>query len=52
MPTETDTNASEHSTTEHSTTPPILIGAAWALVMIPLAWGLISTLSKALLLFG
>lgn len=46
MPTDTDANASEQSTT-----PPILIGAAWALVMIPLAWGLISTLSKALLLF-
>lgn len=47
MSYETDT-----STSEHSTTSPILIAAAWALVLIPLAWGLISTLSKALLLFG
>lgn len=47
MATETDTNEAEHSTTS-----PALIAAAWALVMIPLAWGLLSTLSKALLLFS
>ena len=37
---------------EHGTSSPILIAAAWALVMIPLAWGLLSTLQKALLLFS
>ncbi|MDN5938742.1 MAG: hypothetical protein L0H83_08775 [Salinisphaera sp.] len=37
---------------EHGRTSPILIAAAWALVMIPLAWGLFSTLQKALLLFS
>lgn len=37
---------------EHSTTSPVLIAAAWALVMIPLGWGLFSTLQKALLLFS
>ncbi len=42
---QTDTNAAEHGTS------PVLIAAAWALVMIPLAWGLFSTLQKALLLF-
>lgn len=30
---------------------PMSIGLAWALVMIPLAWGLLSTLSTATLLF-
>lgn len=36
---------------EHGTTSPVLIAAAWILVLIPLAWGLFSTLNKALLLF-
>ncbi len=47
MQDRTDTNE-----VEHSTTSPVLIAAAWALVMIPLAWGLFFTLKKALLLFS
>lgn len=46
MPLQSDTSAGEHGTTS-----PVLIVAAWALVMIPLARGLVSTLQKALLLF-
>ncbi|SDK90557.1 hypothetical protein SAMN05661010_00476 [Modicisalibacter muralis] len=41
----------DENAVEHGTSSPILIAAAWALVMIPLAWGLLSTLQKALLLF-
>jgi hypothetical protein len=32
-------------------TPPVLIVLAWAAVMIPLAWGFISTLIEASQLF-
>lgn len=32
-------------------TSPVLIAIAWAAVMIPLAWGFLSTLAKASLLF-
>lgn len=32
-------------------TSPITLFLAWALVLIPLAWGFFSTLSKAALLF-
>lgn len=42
----------ETQTGEQATTPSIVIAGAWALVMVPWAWGLISTLEKALLLFN
>lgn len=34
-----------------STTPPALIALVWAIALIPLAWGFISTLIKAAALF-
>jgi len=37
--------------TEHTTTSPVLIGLAWLLVGLPLAYGLWQTVVKASALF-
>lgn len=45
-----DNHDSEHMETE-STTPAVYIAAVWALALIPLAWGFINTLMRAVKLF-
>lgn len=47
-------NTNEHpvaASTPATTTPPALIALVWAVALIPLAWGFISTLVKAAALF-
>jgi hypothetical protein len=38
--------------TQESTTSPVVIAGAWALVVIPLAYGLFETATTAVQLFG
>lgn len=42
----------QHSNQDGHETSPALIALAWAAVMLPLAWGFVSTLIEAWALFG